>query len=154
MTFRSTPTRVAVDNFPRVKRTLTFVKNKLQTIQSDISKYTSRRIGPSSLSYTGSMDSDDATQHRRSDFRKTRASSLRQINWIWFLVVEVLEESHKWVLFELLKKQGFQLILLAGLVLALSMLDCMLKMRILYLFMDVPRNLLGEWQVYGDWQLI
>src|SRR5271170_5045294 len=70
MTFRSTPTRVAVDLPPRAKRTLTFVKNKLQTIQSDISKYTSRRVGPSSLSYTNSMDVDDTTQHRRSDFAR------------------------------------------------------------------------------------
>ena len=70
MTFRSTPTRVAVENPPRARRTLTFVKNKLQTIQSDISKYTSRRIGPSSLSYTSSIDSDDASQHRRSDFAR------------------------------------------------------------------------------------
>ena len=43
---------------------------KLRTFRSDISKYTSRRIGPSSLSYTGSMDADDATQHRRSDFTR------------------------------------------------------------------------------------
>lgn len=70
MTFRSTPTRVTVDNPPRARRTLTFVKNKLQTIQSDISKYTSRRIRPSALSYNGALDTDDQTQHRRSDFAR------------------------------------------------------------------------------------
>jgi lysophospholipid hydrolase len=69
MTFRSTQTRVAVEMPPRARRTLTFVKNKLQTIQSDISKYTSRR-GPSALSYTSSMENDESTQHRRSDFAR------------------------------------------------------------------------------------
>jgi lysophospholipid hydrolase len=67
MTFRSTPTRVAVEMPPPVRRTLTFVKSKLQTIQSDLSKYTSRRIRPSGLSYTNTNDSDDTTQPRRSD---------------------------------------------------------------------------------------
>jgi lysophospholipid hydrolase len=70
MTFRSTPTRVAIDNPPRARRTLTFVKNKLQTIQSDITKYTSRRIRPSTLSYASSLDADDQTQPRRSDFAR------------------------------------------------------------------------------------
>ena len=70
MTFRSTPTRVATEIPPRATRTLTFVKNKLQTIQSDISKYTSRRIRPSALSYSNSMESEDTNQHRRSDFAR------------------------------------------------------------------------------------
>lgn len=70
MTFRNHPgARVAVE-MPRAKRTLTFVKNKLQGIQSDISRYTSRRIGPSALGYTGSLESDDTNQHRQSDFAR------------------------------------------------------------------------------------
>jgi predicted acylesterase/phospholipase RssA len=55
---------------PRATRTLTFVKSKLQTIQSDISKYTSRRIRPSALSYANTADSDEATQSRRSDLSR------------------------------------------------------------------------------------
>src|SRR5262245_55787974 len=69
MTFRSTA-RVDVDTPPRAARTFTFVKNKLQTIHSDISKYTSRRMRPSSLSYATSMENDDATPYRRSDFAR------------------------------------------------------------------------------------
>ena len=69
MTFRSSSARVAVEmRPPRAQRTLTFVKNKLQTIQSDISKYASRRN--SGLSYTTPLDSEEANPTRKSDFAR------------------------------------------------------------------------------------